>query len=200
MKNPRLTTMLALVCMLLFLAALGLRLWASTRATQLTGPDHIAAGADRVYVHAQGELLVLSDAGALLARTATAALGLNETPIDLRVRQDGRVLIALQRPARLLQCEPRHWQCQPLGQGVMSRLHTQYKVTVDEANGRLFLTDFDADALWMQPLAGGEPTLLIGAQVLQGPNDIALDAPGRLRVADSGHHRLVDIQQDTDGT
>jgi hypothetical protein len=199
MKNSRIATALALLCMALFLAALGLRLWASARATQLTGPDHIAAGVDRVYVHAQGELLVLSGAGALLARTATSALGLNEGPIDMRVRQDGRVLIALQRPARLLQCDPQDWQCQPLGQRLMSRLHAQYKVAVDEINGRLYVTDFDADALWMQPLTDAEPTLLIGAKVLQRPNDIAQDAPDRLWLADSGHHRLVAIQRDTGG-
>src|SRR6266705_2895409 len=95
MKITRLmSTVSALLFMALFLGALGLRLWASSKSTEVNGPDHIAAGPERVYVHANGELLVLSASGKLLARQAIASLGVNDAPIDLGVLQDGRVLVA----------------------------------------------------------------------------------------------------------
>lgn len=53
---------LALVFMAFFLAALGARLWASGKAVEIVGPDHIAADGEHVYVHDNGELFVRSRA------------------------------------------------------------------------------------------------------------------------------------------
>ena len=50
----------AIACLVLFVGALGVRLWASGHAVKMVGPDHVAAGAGRVYVHVDGELYVLS--------------------------------------------------------------------------------------------------------------------------------------------
>jgi NHL repeat len=185
---------LALSFMLLFLGALGLRIWASGRSADTVGPSHIAAGPDRVYVHMNGELFVLSARGKLLQRKNLAALGRGGSVIDLRVLPDGRLLLAWQRPAGIDLCDPAGWRCTPVGQGVTAKIRAQLKVLADEPSRRLFVTDFAASRIWTLPLDGGDPRPLTSAGVLHYPNDIAMEANGRLWVADSGHHRLVALE------
>jgi sugar lactone lactonase YvrE len=191
---------LALLFMLLFLGALGLRIWASGRSAETVGPNHIAAGADRVYVHVNGALFVLSAQGKLLQRENLAAMGQDGSVIDLRVLRDGRLLIVRQRPAAIDLCDPAGWQCTEVGQGALTNMRAQIKVVADEPSGRLFITDFAANRIWMLPLDGGESQPLTSEGVLRYPNDIAMDANGRLWIADSGHHRLVALERQADGT
>lgn len=190
---------LAVLFMLLFLGALGVRFWASGEATRVLGPDHIAVGSERVYLHVNRELVALSASGEILERRTLDQLGIEDAPIDLRVLQDGRVLIAGQRPASLRLCDPARWECMPVGEGVARELKGQFKIALDEQAGRLLIADFDGDEVWLQPLAGGEPKVLHAARFLKRPNDIALDANGRLWVADSGHRRIVALGLHEDG-
>ena len=184
-------TALAVVFMLLFLGALGLRIWASTMSMDYVGPDHVAAGQGRVYVHVSGELYMLSESGTLLSVFSRDQTGLEDYPIDLRVLRDGRVLLAEQRPARMRLCDPASWTCGTVGGEVAGRLAAQYKVLVDEQAERLLLSDTESGRLWMQPLGSGHLRPLTAQKALNRPNDLALDAAGRLWVADSGNHRLV---------
>lgn len=199
MKTSRAAgTALAVLFMLLFLGALGVRFWASGEASRDAGPDHIAAGSDRVYVHVEGELVALSASGEIVSRRALTQLGLDDTPIDLRVLTDGRVLVAGQRPATLRLCTPERWQCESIGQGVTPKLNAQFKVAVDDDDGRLLITDAESGEIWVQRLAGGEPKAMQTRTVLDHPNDIVLDGNGAW-VADSGHHRIVRLALTDDG-
>lgn len=74
---------------------------------------------------------------------------------------------------------------------VTDKLRNQYKVFPDRSGDRLLITDFDSDRLWSQPLPDGAPRLLLNADELKGPNDLAVDGAGRLWVADSAGRRLV---------
>lgn len=190
---------LALLFMLLFLGALGLRIWASGRSVDTVGPNHIATGSDRVYVHMNGELFVLSARGELLQRKNLAALGQGGSVIDLRALPEGRLLLAWQRPADIDLCDPARWQCTPVGRGVAAKIRAQLKVLADETSRRLFITDFAASRIWMLPLDGGELQPLTSEPILSYPNDVAMDAKGRLWIADSGHHRLVALDRQADG-
>lgn len=184
-------TALAVLFMLLFLASLGLRLWASGPASATVGPMHLAASTDAVYVHLNDELLVLSASGALRARQPLAALGLRDAPIDLRVLDDGRLLIAGQQPATLRLCEPSVWSCIEAAPAFAGRLRAQFKVLAEVATGELTVTDTAGNRVWRAPIDGGEPAVLVDPPGLDHPNDLAFDDQGRLWVADSGHRRLA---------
>lgn len=200
MKYRPMGVVLSLLFMLLFVGALGLRIWASGKSAETVGPDHIAVGQDRVYVHVNGELFVLSAAGKLLARKKIEPLIQADSLIDLRVMSDGRVLLARQQPAGLDLCDPASWRCTPLARDATAKIRGQYKAVVDEASGRLFIADFAANQVWTLPLAGGEPEPLSPKSIVSYPNDIAMDADGRLWIADSGHHRIVMLERKADGT
>lgn len=192
-------TALAVLFLLLFVGALGARIWVSGRSADIAGPTHLAVGKDRVYVHVDRQLYVLSASGDSLDRVGMDRLGLgDDAPIDLRLLDDGRLLVAGQRPARLRLCEPDRWQCASIG-SVAGRLRAQLKVAVDEPRNRLVIAGFDSTALWLQPLNtdvdAGDPKALDARGILNRPNDIAVDRDGRIWVADSGNHRVVALEE-----
>ena len=172
-----------------FIAALGLRLWGSTRSGDFVGPDHLAAGNDSVFVHFNGELLVLGAGGELRARVRTPAGIDRHSLIDLRVLHDGRLLLARRRPAGVFLCEPRSWKCSQLPLSVTNWIQDQYKVFLDERSNLLFISDC-VGKLRIEPLDGGD-VQQFGSGELNHPNDLALDETGRLWIADSGNHRLA---------
>lgn len=189
---------LAVLFAAVFLAALGLRLWASFQAAGVTGPDHIAAGHKNVFIHMNGEVYVLSAAGDLLARHALAPVMERDQLIDLRVLGNGNLLLARRRPAGLYTCEPATWKCTEMRQPVTKKLRDQFKVFPDERSGRLFVADFKS-GVWLQPLAGGKPQALSGCGDVRGPNDLALDASGRLWIADSAGRQLAVVEPGRNG-
>lgn len=191
---------LALLFMLLFLAALGLRLWASGKSAETVGPDHIAVSQDRVYVHVNGELFVLSPQGRMQERKAIEPLVHDRSLIDMRAMRDGRLLLAHQQPAGIEVCDTQRWQCQPLGRAVTAKIKGQFKVFVDEQTETLYVTDSDSFQVWSKTKLDGEPQPLTGQGIFRRPNDVAVSADGRLWIADSGHYRLVALQQKGDGT
>lgn len=191
-------TALTALFLLFFLGALGLRFWASGKASDLVGPDHIAAGNDKVFVHVNGELFVLSAAGEFFERKRTPALIDGESLIDMRVLQDGRLLLARRKPGGFFLCDPDSWDCSEVGKTVAAKLRDQHKVVVDEEASQLLIADFLGSRVWMQPLAGGEPTVLNAGDV-RWPNDIALDAAGRVWIADSGNYRLTMLEKNSSG-
>ena len=73
-------TMAAIVCMLLFLACLGLFAWTSNIGATVTGPVHSAANTTHILVTLNGELLVLGTNGTLQERRSLEALGIDPYP------------------------------------------------------------------------------------------------------------------------
>ena len=187
-------TAAAVVFLVLFVVALGVRFWASGKAAEIVGPDHIAAGAERVYVHVNGELLVLSDAGELVERRRTPALIGGESLIDMRVLDDGRLLLARRLPSALFECDPASWVCNETARAIAGKFHDQFKVAFDPASGGFYFSDFTG-RLWHLPQAEAEPKRMATDSRVDHPNDIALDEAGRLWIADSGNHRLVAYQR-----
>jgi len=191
-------TALAIVFMLLFLASLGIYGWASGKAAAIVGPSHLAATADSLFVYSGNELLQLSRGGALVQRWPQAALGLQYTPIDVRVLRDGRVLLAEQNPARMRACATSNMQCEIIGKDIAGTLQDQYKVFPDAASDALLIADFKSGQLWRQS-SDSKPLALTDTRTLNRINDLLLDDTGRLWVADSGHHRIVALREDTAG-
>ena len=107
-------TVLAILCMLLFVVCLGLLAWSADRGAAVNGPVHIAADAARVAVTLNDEILVLDTQGALQERHSLATLGIPAYPIDLRWQDDGSLLVATQQPAGIYLCELARRPCRSL--------------------------------------------------------------------------------------
>jgi hypothetical protein len=184
---------LAIVFMLLFIAAFAAYAWASTRARAIVGPSHLAAGVDVVYVHAGDELIALSPGGALRWRHPAAGLGLDDMPIDLRVLDDGRLLLAQQWPARLRTCTAEGMDCAALGD-IAAHFEDQYKV-FPEPDGRLLVADFASGRLWRLATERGVPQALTRAGALRCVNDLLPDDTGRIWIADAGNFRIAVLKE-----
>lgn len=197
-KRKPMATAAAILFLLLLLACLAGRFWASERAARSTGPTHIAAGGDRVVLVAGGSLYRLDAAGRLLDTIPLEAAGVDDDPIDLRILADGRLLIAAQRPARLWLCDPADWTCTALafpGDRLPAR---QFKIVPGAAGGGFVYTDARGDTLW-EVRGTGAPRRLLPRRTLSGPNDLAFDRQKHLWVADTDHRRVVELVPGADG-
>ena len=192
-KRQPLATGLAIGFLALLLAGLVARFWASDKAYQFTGPTHIAAGAEQVYVFAAGDIYRLTLAGELLDVISPEITALDDEPIDLRVLPGGQLLIAEQQPARIRLCDVDSWNCHPLGAAAASVIEYQFKVLPGASPGELLLTDAHGDTLWKLNDAGSEPQKLLPDGTLAGPNGLAFDDSGRLWVADTDHRKIIEL-------
>jgi len=199
-KRQPLATGLALVFLALLLAGLIARFWASDKAYQITGPTHIAAGVEHVYVFAAGDMYRLTLAGELLNVASSEVTGLNDEPIDLRVMADGQLLIAEQRPAAIRLCDVGSWNCHPVGAAVASVIERQFKVLPGASPGELLLTDAHGDTLWRMDDIGSEPQKLLPDGTLAGPNGMAVDDAGNLWVADTDHRKIIELLPTENGS
>jgi hypothetical protein len=192
-KSRPLASGLAFLFLALLLAGLAARFWASDKAYGFTGPTHIAAGEQHVYLFASGDIYRLTHAGELLSVSPPGLTGLKDDPIDLRVSPDGQLLIAEQRPALIRLCDVDSWNCRPIGAGAQAVIERQFKVLAGASPNELLLTDARGDTLWRLPGDGGEPQKLLAVGTLAGPNDIAFDAGGNLWIADTDHRKIVEL-------
>ncbi len=192
-KRQPLATGLAIGFLALLLVGLAARFWASDKAYQFTGPTHITAGTEHVYLFAAGDLYRLSLAGELLDVISPEITALDDEPIDLRVLPDGQLLIAEQRPARIRLCDVDSWNCHPLGAAAASVIERQFKVLPGLSPGELLLTDAHGDTLWRLDNTGGEPQKLLPDGALAGPNGMAFDTSGRLWIADTDHRKIIEL-------
>lgn len=193
-------SILLTVSLALFLGSLGARFWASLKAAEVVGPDHIAAGPRHVYLHADEHIHVLSRAGDLVQRIPRGDVGLTDTPIDLRVLPDGRLLLAGQSPAGVRLCRTDTWTCRQAVLPDALGLQRQFKILPGTPNGDYFVSDTESGELWRVELESDSAAFrLADAGVLKKPNDLVVDEMGRLWIADSGHSRVVAVSGKTKG-
>ena len=192
-------TMVAMLCMLLFLACLVLLAWMSNKRATVNGPVHITANAAHVLVTLNDEILVLDTNGALQERHSLETLGIGSYPIDLRLQDDSTLLVATQRPAGLFVCNYPGWQCRVVESPLFEQLRRQIKVLPDPASEGLFVSDTAGGHLHWLSADGQNTRVLTTAKLFNKVNDIALDDKQHLWVADSGNRRVVILQADANG-
>ncbi len=192
-------TGLALLFLALLLASLAAQFWATDRSVHYTGPTHLAADSQQVFLFASDNLYHLSSQGDLLAQYPPAVTGMTDIPIDLRITGDDRLLIAGQNPARIQSCDTSNWDCQDIGLGRIDEPKRQFKVLIDTASYSLLFTDAQGDTLWGQDDADSEAERLLPDNTLAGPNDLAFDSLGHLWIADTDHRRIVEFVPSADG-
>jgi len=181
--------------MLGFIAGLGLRIYGSSQTSLYIGPDHMTAGDGKVYISANGNLFVLTDIGDTLLQHTREQLDLQGDVTDLRMMPDGRLLIAERRPARIRLCNTANWACQPVSVPHLERkLSNQFKVLPDPDGNTLYVTDSTRKGpLYKLDIAAGTLVPILEGE-LSYANDIQWSPDGLLWVADSGHHRIVQLK------
>ena len=174
-------------------AGLAVRIWSSEQAYRISGPTHVAAGRGRVFVYTAGEIHALSGDGKWLGATSLADVGFKDDPIDMRVLDDGRLLIAGQRPAAVRLCDMGNLSCERLAPGQFAGIDRQFKIHPLASGDEWLLTDAAGDQLWILSPATGDLEPALPPHTLSGPNGIALDSQGVPWVADTDHRRLVEL-------
>ncbi len=193
MRKPQpLATGFAFVFLILLLAGLAARFWTSEQAYGFTGPTHIAAGDEHVFLFAAGDVYQLTHAGELVAVHPPDRTGLNDDPIDLRVTSEGQLLLAEQRPVTIRLCNVDSWSCSLVELGAESLAERQFKVLPGASPRKWLMTDARGDTLWGLSNDGG-PQKMVPDGVLAGPNDLAWDASGNLWIADTNHRKILEL-------
>ena len=196
--KQKLWTGVAVVFMLGFLAGLGLRIIGGDQTTRYTGPDHMTASTENVFVHAAGHLWVLTHLGDAVLRLAPERLQLEGEVIDLRIMPDGQLLIAERQPARISLCDTATWNCKPTRLELKNILKRQFKVLPAADGNTLYITDSTrGGALYRADLNTGTVKPILEKE-LSYANDLQIDSDGLLWVADSKNRRIVHLKLDGD--
>jgi len=199
-KSRSLATGLALFFLALLLLALLARFWVSEKAYAFTGPIHIAADGEQVFLFASGDMYRLSQSGQLLEVFGSELTGLHDDPIDLRMLPDGQLLIGEQRPASVRLCDLQSWICRPIGTAARAVIERQFKVLAGSKPNDLILSDARGDTLWGMPEVGGDARKLVEDRTLAGPNGLIHGINGSLWVADTDHRRILELIPAVDGS
>lgn len=192
-KTGPLKTVILPVLLVLLLLGLAARLWVSSQEYSFIGPTHITADKTGVYLYASGSIFHLSEAGDLLGAVEIGKTGLEEAPIDLRLLDNGELMIAGQAPASIRLCQPASWTCRELGSETLARLERQFKVLPGRLPGHWLITDARGDALWGWNEAHTVLQERLPPRALAGPNGLAFDDAGHLWIADTDKRRIIEV-------
>ncbi len=194
MKAGPTQNFIAVVLIIGMMGALGSRLVADNRAQDMEGPDWISAVGETVCISLDRTLYRLTSSGMFLDRVRLSDLGIKGTPADIQALSDGDVLIGDRDSGSIHRCNLDTMNCRTLVSPEKQDFQGLYKFYAVEARGQLFITDNDSHRLFVQDLNGsGNPLELEGTDFFF-PLDLWMGQDGLLRVADSGHDRLVALQ------
>lgn len=161
------------------------------------GPSKAFAAADgRLYLVSHGRVHVFGRDGKRRNAYDLDALGASPTPSDLAVHRDGRIVVASPDGSDLRRCTLPAGPCETLdprltGVPLQHMLPlNSVKIAIDEDRGRYFLSDNAGHRLVETDLAG-KPVASTPARTVWYPNQLTVEAPGRLRVVDTNHRRIA---------
>ncbi|MFQ5994143.1 MAG: hypothetical protein ACE5K1_03535 [Acidiferrobacterales bacterium] len=187
----------AIFLLISVIAALGVRLWASHQAGRLTGPNHVAASKDYLYVHVNRTLYRLDTSGELQEKVSLSSLGIEGPLSDIQVLNNGDLLLGDFLRRTLRHCTPRG-VCRDIAPGTSIAIKKQFKFYLDESSRQLYVADTRRHRLLVQSFEGGEPEELTAPRALRFPNNIWVDEDGVVYVTDTNHHRIVGLRRERD--
>ncbi len=192
--------LLAFLILIGVIAALGIRLWMATQLGLLSGPTHLAASDDALYV-SFGDSLYRLDANRTLAdRIPLSALGVEGPLADIQVLHDGDLLLGDLEGGVIRRCAMPTRACRNIAPAAADAIKRQFKFVADERSGELYIADTRRHRVLVQPLAGGELRELVGSGALKFPNELRVYESGTVYVADTNHHRVVGFAAKGDQT
>lgn len=197
--KKKIWTAVSLICALLFIASLGTRFWAATEVNNYLGPDHIAVDENNIYVHVNKIILQLDYAGNVISEYPPEMTGIDDAPIDMRVIGRNRLLVALQRPARMLLCDLLQARCKPYAQKLAGSMKSQYKVWWAQEVNALFAVDFGSDSMYAYDIEYDAVRRVPLDRPLNGPNDFLLTSMRHFWIADTLARQISEYVPSKDG-
>lgn len=182
---------LAVLLLVTVFAALGARLWATHQTANLSGPDHLAASSDALYVHLNGSLYQLDNDGDLKNEIPLSSLGIEGPLADIQVLSSGDLLLGDLEQGTVRQCAMPTRVCRAVAPSGANAIERQFKFYADESKGRLYITDTRRHRLLVQSLEEGLLEELAGREIFRFPNDIRAVTGDGFYVVDTNNHRVV---------
>jgi sugar lactone lactonase YvrE len=187
----------------LIVAVLGALGWSLYRWEHVYGPTYAAAFDDgRVMVASGAAFYDLDASGKLLRQFKLRAVGLGPIVTDFQALKDGTALVGDSKAGAIMKCDFHAYRCAPLygPKGDAGRLAPAFKLAVDEARGRIYVSDTQHHRLLVLALDGR----LLGSSEGTGlklsfPNELILLDPKRLAVADTGNGRIAVVDVSGEG-
>ena len=191
--NPR-ANQLAVIAIVGLLGALVLVWIGSSREVERYGPSALAATHDgELYFDAAGQIYQADAQGALLHSISYSELGIVGPVAQLSVVDD-ELLLLDSGQNQVLRCDTGLWRCSPLINHSAEPLEEILSFALAPEHGRLYLASQDSHQIKAYDPDGRELYTMKVPKGLKYPNDMQWLGSNRLLVADTNHHRVIELE------
>ncbi len=187
----------AALLMVLLLATLGGRFWFDHQAGQILGVSLLSHNGEFLLAEINRRLYLMDRDGDLLDTISLDEFAIDGEIVDLQLLNRNEILLGDWNGHRLLRCNIRHRDCQPLKINPADRPRKVFKFHYDQPNRRLLLADNDRQVLLLIDEQGKSRRLSRAGQ-FRFPSQVRLTGRGRLQVTDTNHHRVAVFEFDGD--
>lgn len=186
--------LLAAIAIVGLLGALLLVGLGSSREVDYYGPSALAATQDgELYFDAAGLIYQADVEGTLLHSISYSELGITGPVVQLSTVDDDLLLLDSGQN-QVLRCDTRLWRCSPLLDHSAQPVEEILSFALAPEQGRLYLSGLDSHKIKAYDLDGSELYTLKVPKGLKYPNDMQWLGSNRLLIADTNHHRVIELE------
>jgi hypothetical protein len=193
-SSSRLSNLLAALAIIGILGAFLVVVYASNREVGAYGPTAITATAEgEVYFTASDRIYRLNHEGKLLDSVDFALLGVDGPVFQLAIGSEDQLLIQSGQN-NLLQCDTTRWLCSRFFNTPELSTFDLMAFAIAPEEQRIYLATLPKHRLYAVDLKQRKPYLLHVPGGLKYPNQIVWLGHDHLLVADTNHHRIIELE------
>jgi len=201
LNNIKLTprqNVIAVIFMLVILLTLGLRLYFSGKALELSGPDFIASNDSIAAMVYNMAIYRLDERGNILQRIAFTDIGIQAKIADFQLLDNQRFVIGDWEKERILLCYFEGPTCDSLTNNLGKHIQNFFKFHYSESENELFISDTDRHRVLHYNLNTHAVKQISAKRQFKFPNHLQIEDDGYLYVTDTNHHRIAHFEFDGD--
>ena len=191
-------TLTALLFISLIIVFLVLRLYFSSKATELSGSSFIVANDTTVVTVYGSDIYRLDSIGNIKQKIAFTDIGMGNRVADIQLLDNNRFVIGDWDNKKILLCSFRNTKCSSLTRDLDKKLGNFFKFHYHESKNEIFIADTDRHRILHYDNNTHTIKTISNKKQFIYPNHLQIEYDGYLYVTDTNHHRIASFEYRSD--